>query len=78
MSEHDAALLGNRLSEVGVHVSKEQSWTKISAPLVNMIKEGSQNESALLILFIFYLKKNKSHKCNLSVDNKNLKWGELL
>ncbi len=31
-----------------------QSWSKISAPLVNMIKEGCENESALLILLIFH------------------------
>ncbi len=34
-----------------------QSWPKISAPLVNMIKEGCENESVLLIHLIFYLKK---------------------
>ncbi len=45
------------------------------APLVNMIKEGCENESAFLILLIFYLK--KSQKSNLSLDNKNLKWGEI-
>ncbi len=33
-----------------------QSWPKISAPRVNMNKEGCENESALLILLIFYLK----------------------
>ncbi len=38
------------------------SWPKISAPLVNMIKD-CENESALLILLIFYLK--KSQKSNL-------------
>ncbi len=37
-----------------------------------MIKEGCENESALLILLIFYLK--NSQKSNLSLDNKNLKW----
>ncbi len=42
--------------------------------LGNMIKEGCENESALLILLIFYLKK-KTQKSNLSLDNKNLKWG---
>ncbi len=47
------------------------SWPKISAPLVNMIKEGCENESALLILLIFYFK--KPQKSNLSLDNKNLK-----
>ncbi len=39
-----------------------------------MNKEGCENLSALLILLIFYLK--KSQKSNLSLDNKNLKWGE--
>ncbi len=38
-----------------------QSWPKISAPLVNMIKEGCENESALLILLIYYLKKNHTN-----------------
>ncbi len=51
-----------------------QSWPKISAPLVNMIK-GCENESALLILVIFYFK--NSQKSNLSLDNKNFKWGEI-
>ncbi len=46
-----------------------QSWPKILAHLVNMIKGGCENESALLI---FYFKK-KSQKSNLSLDNKNLK-----
>ncbi len=50
------------------------SWPKISAPLVNMIKD-CENESALLILLIFYLK--KSQKSNLSLDNKSLKWEEI-
>ncbi len=40
-----------------------------------MIKEGCENVSALLILLIFYLK--KSQKSNLSLYNKNLKWGEI-
>ncbi len=40
-----------------------------------MIKEGCENLSALLILLIFYLK--KSQKSNLSLDNKNIKWGEI-
>ncbi len=44
--------------------------TKISAPSVNMIKEGFENESALLILLIFY--KKKSLISNLSLDNTNL------
>ncbi len=52
-----------------------QSWSELLAPLVNMIKEGCENESALLILLIFYLKNSK--KSNLSLDNKNLKWGEI-
>jgi len=53
-----------------------QSWPKISAPLVNMIKGSCENQSALLILLIFYLK--KSQKWKLSLDDKNLKWGEIL
>ncbi len=32
-----------------------QPWPKILAPMVNMIKDGSENLSALLILLIFYL-----------------------
>ncbi len=39
-----------------------------------MIKEGCENLSALLIILIFYLK--NSQKPNLSLDNKNLKWGK--
>ncbi len=34
-----------------------QSWSELLAPLANMIKEGCENESALLILLIFYFKK---------------------
>ncbi len=34
-----------------------------------------ENESALLILLIFYFK--NSQKSNLSLDNKHLKWGEI-
>ncbi len=49
-------------------------WSELLAPLVNMIKEGYGNESALLILLIFYLE--NSQKSNLSLDNKNLKWGK--
>ncbi len=41
-----------------------------------MIKGGSENKPALLILLIFYFK--KSQKSNLSLDNKNWKWGEIL
>ncbi len=44
-----------------------QSWSELLAPLVNMIKEGSENKPALLILLIFYLKK-KSQKSNLSLN----------
>ncbi len=47
------------------------SWSELLTPLLNMIKEGCENESALLILLIFYLK--KSRKSKLSLDNKNLK-----
>ncbi len=39
-----------------------QSWSELLAPLVNKIKEGSDNKPALLILLIFYLK----------TDHKNL------
>ncbi len=53
-----------------------ESWPKISAPLVNMIKEGCENESALLILLIYNF--FKSQKSNLSLDNKSLKWGEIM
>ncbi len=35
-----------------------QSWSELLAPLVNMIKGGSENKPALLILLIFYLKNN--------------------
>ncbi len=52
-----------------------QSWSELLAPLVNMIKGGCENEFALLILLIFYLK--KSQKYNLSLENKNLKWEEI-
>ncbi len=57
-----------------MHFIKEyvQSWSELLAPLVNMIKEGCENESALLILLIFYFLKP-----NLSLDNKNLKWGDI-
>ncbi len=53
-----------------------QSWPKISTPLVNLIKV-CENEPALLILLIFYKKKYIyiKKKSNLSLDNKNLKWG---
>ncbi len=39
-----------------------------------MIKEGCEILFQLLILLIFYL---NSQKSNLSLDNKNLKWGEI-
>ncbi len=32
-----------------------QLWSELLAPLVNVIKDGCENESALLILLIFYL-----------------------
>ncbi len=51
------------------------SWPKILAPLVNMIKEGCENLSALLILFIFHYK--NSHKSKLSLHNKNLNGGNI-
>ncbi len=37
--------------------------------LVNVIKEGCENNCALLILLIFYL--TKSQKSKLSLENKN-------
>ncbi len=37
-----------------------QSWPKILVPLVNNIKEGCENVSALLILLIFYLKNHEN------------------
>ncbi len=40
-----------------------------------MIKEDCDNESALLILLIFYF--FESQKSNLSLDNNNLKWEEI-
>ncbi len=58
-----------------IYVCVYTVMAKNIAPLVNMIKEGCENSSALLILLIFYLKKKK--KSNLSLDNKNLKWGEI-
>ncbi len=53
-----------------------QSWSKISAALVNMIKGSCENDSALLILLIFYFFLNHN-KSKLSLDNKNLKSGEI-
>ncbi len=38
---------------------KIYTWSELLVPLVNMIKEGCGNKSALLILLIFYLKINK-------------------
>ncbi len=37
-----------------------QTWLELLAPLVNMIKRGYENQSALLILLIFYLKIHKN------------------
>ncbi len=51
-----------------------QSWPKISAPLVNMIKEGCENEFAFLIVLIFYLK--NAQTSNLLLDDNYLKWGK--
>ncbi len=42
------------------------TWSELLVPLVNMIKEGSRNKTALLILLIFYI---KSQKSNLSFLN---------
>ncbi len=49
-----------------------QSWPKILAPLVNMIKEGSENNP-----FDPFILKKKSQKSKLSLDNKNFNWGEI-
>ncbi len=43
--------------------------------LVNMTKEVCGNQYALLILLIYCLK--NSQNFNLSLENKNLKWGEI-
>ncbi len=51
------------------------TWSELLVHLVNMIKEGCGNKSALLIFLIYYLK--NSQKSNLSLENKNLKWGEI-
>ncbi len=51
------------------------TWSELMVPMVNMIKEGCENKSALLILLNFYLK--KSQKSNLSLEHKNFKWGEI-
>ncbi len=52
----------------------KQSWPKISAPLVNIVK----NLSALLILLLeVILFKNNSQKSKIGLDNKNLQWGEI-
>ncbi len=32
----------------------KHTWSELLVPLVNMIKEGCEYKSALLILFIFY------------------------
>ncbi len=45
-----------------------QSWPKI---LVNIIKGGCENVSALLLFLIFYLR--NSQKSKLSLHNKNYK-----
>ncbi len=45
-----------------------QTWSELLAPLVNMIKEGCENESALLI---------KSQKSNLSLNYNIWKWGKI-
>ncbi len=50
------------------------SHGQISAPLVwsNLIKEGCENESALLILLLIYI----YIYIYISLDDKNLKWGK--
>ncbi len=64
----------NRIQNKSFCVHKIHTWSELLAPLVNMIKEGCGNKSALLILLSYYLKNSK--KYNLSLENKNLKLGE--
>ncbi len=55
---------------------KVLSLLKISAPLVNMIKDGCENVSALLILFIFYfLKIHKNLNFQWMIRNGEFKMG---
>ncbi len=49
-----------------------QSWSELLAPLVNMIKEGSENKPALLILLTFYLKKNHKNLTKTIENGGNL------
>ncbi len=58
------------------HIQYIHTCSELLVPLVNMIKECCENKCALLILLIFYLKK-LSQKSKLSLENKNLKWGEI-
>ncbi len=60
---HHTMLFQTSVTLFFFHVTKEivkkvivhiQSWSELLAPLVNMIKEGSENKPALLILLIFY------------------------
>ncbi len=56
---------------VRVHI---HTWSELLAPLVNTTKGGCENKCALILL-IFYFK--KSQKSKLSLENRNLKWGEI-
>ncbi len=64
----------NCMAKTNLQIYHLHTWSGLLVPLVNMIKEGCGNKSALLILFIFYLK--KSQKSNLSLENNNFKWGK--
>ncbi len=41
---------------LAVNIQHIHTWSELLVPLVNMIKEGSENKPALLIHLIFYLK----------------------
>ncbi len=49
-----------------------QSWSELLAPLLNMIKEGSENKPALFIILIFYKKlyhKNRTFHWTKTIEN---------
>ncbi len=53
-----------------MHCFYIQSWSELLAPLVNMIKEGSENKPALLILLIFFLNhKNLTFHWTKTIEN---------
>ncbi len=54
-----------------------QSWSELLAPLVNMIKEGSENKPVLLILLISYFF-FKITKIQPFIELKQLKMAENL